>query len=120
MLTPLRDAPLFVEDSLNHLPTVNFNGSHPLSATPGTLDDCATNYTFFAVWRRDNPPSGGHAILFDQGILAQGMRAAFFISNNGNYGFTGYNNDATPFPYEINTWKVSAIEYDGRSGIPNL
>ena len=127
VLTPLgQNSPLFVEDSQNHLPTVYFNKTDILSAAPGTLDDCATNFTFIAVWRRDDAPTSGHAMLFDQGIFSQGLRAAFFLKQAGGsdpygmYGFTGYNNDATPLPYETNTWKVSAIEYDGRSGIPNL
>jgi len=81
--------PAFVDAALNGLPVLRFAGRQFLDG-PAVLPEGAADFTFAAVWRRDD--TQGAQVICEQADDGIGRRASLLTVGEA-YGFNGQNND---------------------------
>lgn len=109
----LAEQPVVTAANLNGRTTLTFDGGDYLAGPP-VWQQGETNFTVFAVWRRNT--ADGSQVIVEQAGVGNGARASIITRSDLTYGFCGESNDAYSIGwYAFGEWNLSGLEYNGQA-----
>ena len=110
--------PTYVEDVINGLPVIRFDGSQFLVRDGTVLEEGDDDYTFVAVWY---PTTTDAVMAVMEQAGAGAHRRASMLAVNAAYGFNGQNNDRHDLvPYNPEEWVTTLMTMDNAADPNNV